>query len=559
VADERGGVTDLAERHRELLAQALDAIDRRTFWAGYAEHPKAYGEEAPAVGQERFEALLGTDFDTGQATSGYMEVAERSPYGLELGIRYPSVSVDDAVVAASDAMAAWGRLSPSDRASVCLEILDRLAKDPFTMANAVMHTTGQAFLMAFQAGGPHALDRALEAVAYTYREETRIPEPLRWVKPQGSRDPLVLDKRWIVRPRGVAVAIGVSTFPTWNGYPGIFASLAAGNPVIVKPHPETILPFALLVRTARDVLSEFGYDPNVVQLVVDTPSAMVTKDLVMRPEVGIVDYTGGSAFGTWLEENVHHAAVYTEKAGVNSVILDSAADLKGVFRNLSVSMTMYSGQMCTTPQNLFVPAGGVKVGDAMVPYEEVVARFVGAVDGLLGDDARASGILGAVKSETSLARIGAAAETGRVLSESREVGNADFPDAIVRTPVIVEVDTSSPAYATEMFGPVIFVVKAESTDDAIASAKAVAKEHGAITWLAYSTDESVVDAITDAALEAGVSVAFNLTGGWFVNQSAAYSDFHVTGANPAGNASLTDPAFVAGRFRVVGVRSEPAA
>ena len=34
----------------------------------------------------------------------------------------------------------------------------------FEIANAVMHTTGQAFMMAFQAGGPHAQDRGLEAV-----------------------------------------------------------------------------------------------------------------------------------------------------------------------------------------------------------------------------------------------------------------------------------------------------------------------------------------------------------------------------------------------------------
>jgi len=37
----------------------------------------------------------------------------------------------------------------------------------------------------------------------------------------------------------------------------------------------------------------------------------------------------------------------------------------------------------------------------------------------------------------------------------------------------------------------------------------------------------------------------------FVNQSAAFSDFHGTGANPAANAALTDGAFVASRFRVV--------
>ena len=72
-----------------------------------------------------------------------------------------------------------------------------------------MHTTGQAFLMAFQAGGPHALDRGLEAVAYGYAEQTRLPGEMRWEKPQGKRDPLVIDKTWRIRPRGVAVTIGV--------------------------------------------------------------------------------------------------------------------------------------------------------------------------------------------------------------------------------------------------------------------------------------------------------------------------------------------------------------
>ena len=36
-----------------------------------------------------------------------------------------------------------------------------------------MHTSGQAYAMAFQAGGPHAQDRALEAIAYAYAEMTR--------------------------------------------------------------------------------------------------------------------------------------------------------------------------------------------------------------------------------------------------------------------------------------------------------------------------------------------------------------------------------------------------
>jgi len=552
-------LSELFAAHTETLDRAVEAIDARTYWSAYPEHPKAYGEEAPVAGQAAFDELLGNPFPTDQLHDGYLEVAEASPFGIALGITYPATSVDATVSAAVSAMRDWGRATPQDRAGVCLEILQRLAADSFTMAHAVMHTTGQSFLMAFQAGGPHALDRALEAVAYAYREQKRLPDPLRWEKPQGSRDPLVIDKRWIIRPRGVAVTIGVSTFPTWNGYPGIFASLATGNPVIVKPHPETILPLALLVTTARDVLADAGFDPNVMQLLVDTPDALVGKDLVTRPEVAIVDYTGGSAFGTWLEHNATQAEVYTEKAGVNSVVLDSTPDLKSVFRNLSVSMTMYSGQMCTTPQNLFVPSAGVEVDGETVAYDDIVGGFVGAVNGLLGDDARAGAILGAVKGSATLNRIDEAASTGKVLSPSRPVESADFPDAVIRTPVIVEVDGSDTAYTSEMFGPVIYVVKTSSTAESVALAKEAAIDSGAITWLAYTTDEDVMEDVIDAAVEAGVSVAFNLTGGLFVNQSAAYSDFHVTGANAAGNASLTDAAFVANRFRVVGVRIEPAA
>ena len=50
----------------------------------------------------------------------------------------------------------------------------------------------------------------------------------------------------------------------------------------------------------------------------------------------------------------------------------------------------------------------------------------------------------------------------------------------------------------------------------------------------------------------------NLTGGVFVNQSAAFSDFHATGANPAANASYSDSAFVANRFRVIQRRAHTA-
>ena len=65
---------------------------------------------------------------------------------------------------------------------------------------------------------------------------------------------------------------------------------------------------------------------------------------------------------------------------------------------------------------------------------------------------------------------------------------------------------------------------------------------GAITAAIYSDSDAVLMRAEDAAARAGVNLSCNLTGNIFVNQAAAFSDFHATGANPAGNSALTDQA-----------------
>jgi hypothetical protein len=79
----------------------------------------------------------------------------------------------------------------------------------------------------------------------------------------------------------------------------------------------------------------------------------------------------------------------------------------------------------------------------------------------------------------------------------------------------------------------------------------LAREHGAISSYLYSTDEAFIDAALDNYTRSGMNLSVNLHGGMWANFAAAYSDYHVTGLNPAGNACLTDLAFVANRFRIV--------
>ena len=72
-------------------------------------------------------------------------------------------------------------------------------------------------------------------------------------------------------------------------------------------------------------------------------------------------------------------------------------------------------------------------------------------------------------------------------------------------------------------------------------------------------DPGVIERAEAVAIDGGVSLSINLTGGVYVNQSAAFSDYHATGANPAASASFTDEAFVTPRFHVDPVAPAPAA
>ncbi|WP_445280074.1 phenylacetic acid degradation protein PaaN [Streptomyces sp. DSM 118148] len=559
---------DLIARHRPTLDQALEAIRTRAYWSPHPEHPKAYGELGSldaAAGKAAFDAVLGTRLDLGQPGTDDWVGGEVSPYGIELGVTYPHADLDVLLPAMRAGQRAWRDAGAETRAVVCLEILKRISDRTHEFAHAVMHTSGQAFLMAFQAGGPHAQDRGLEAVAYAYVEQVRTPDTAEWTKPQGKRDPLALTKRFTPVPRGIGLVIGCNTFPTWNGFPGLFASLATGNAVLVKPHPRAVLPLALTVRIAREVLTQAGFDPNLVALAAERPGEGIAKTLATRPEIRIIDYTGSTSFGAWLEANARQAQVYTEKAGVNTVVVESTDDYKGMLSNLAFSLSLYSGQMCTTPQNLLIPREGIRTDGGHRTFDEVTADLARAVDGLLGDDARANALLGAIVNPDVKARLEAAAGLGEVALASREVTNPDFPDAVVRTPVIVKLDgarkywerTDDEApYMSECFGPVSFAVAVDSVADAVDLLRRTVREKGAMTVGAYTTDPEAERAIEEVCLEEAAQLSLNLTGGVYVNQTAAFSDFHGSGGNPAANAALTDGAFVASRFRVVEVRRE---
>ena len=548
----------LFEKHQTTINKAIEALHARAFYAAFPENPSpaTYGETADANGQANFKAMLGKRFEELKQTNPVAWTGqEESPYLQEpLNVSYPAFSATTLIDHSKKAFHQWRKVSAKDRAGILMESLDRVKGRFFEIAYATMHTTGQGYMMSFQASGPHAADRALEAIAVGYEELSRFPEKVLWDKPMGKFN-IQLNKEWRAVPKGISLVIGCSTFPTWNSVTGIYGSLITGNSVLVKPHPGAILPIAIVVAEIQKVLVENNLDPNICQLAVDTYDKMITKELAEHAAVKIIDYTGNSAFGNYLE-TLPGKTVFTEKTGVNSVIIDSADDVDKVAANLAFSVNLYSGQMCTAPQNFYIPADGINTPAGKVTFDQFAEKFVANINSLIDNPKAGPFVLGAVQNKKTCERVIEAENLpGKVWLKSRSFDNPMFKKARVATPVVIEVDASKKeVYSKEMFGPIAFLIKTKNTDQSIALAKEMAMKHGAISCGAYTTDPTVREKIADEMALAATPVSFNLSGGIYMNQNAAFSDFHVTGGNPSGNASFTNPEYVTKRFTWVGHR-----
>ncbi|WVG00363.1 aldehyde dehydrogenase family protein [Streptomyces iakyrus] len=488
-----------------------------------------------------FGSLLGRAFELGQPGELGRVSTEASPYGVAMDIGYPRCDPAALVAAAGRAMAGWRAAGPYHRAGVAVEILRRLNTRSHELALAVHHTTGRSLAAAFRAAGPPAQDRALEVVARAFAESERVPADLHWESPRRRKEPLAMAGTCALAPRGVSLLVGCPEHPTWNGWPGLFASLVTGNPVIVAPHPRSVLPLAITVRVARQVLAEAGHEPDLVTLAVAAPGEPLRQRLATDPAVRIVDFTGPARFADWLEQHARQAAVFAHRTGLNTVVVDSTEDYRGLLRGLALSLCLCSGTVRTTPQNILVPATGVATDEGRKTLRDLGADLGEAVDRLLGHPVRVARLLGAIVDDEVRTGLTQAARYGAVVHASGALHHPNHPGADLRSPLVVRLGARDErVYAREWPGPVVFLVGTDSTSHSLEIFRRTVGRHGALLAAVHSTDPLVLAATEAAALDAGVHLVENLADDLPADPSSAAPE------PPGGGAH-----FVTGRFRVV--------
>ena len=546
----------LFDKHITTLRKAVAAAESRISWSPFPETPALRGEPALEAGREAFDAYRDASFYLDQPGVIGRVGSEQSPYGLPLNISYPQCGADALIMAAKNGMSAWVNAGPDVRTGVCLEMLDRLHTHGIELAHAVMHTTGQPFVFAYQNSLAGALNRGLEAVAAAYREMKQVPDRAIWEKPQGKHPSLKVEKHYTIAPRGIALVIGSSCEPTGAGWPGMFASLATGNPVIVHAHSAAVLPLAITVAVARQVFKEAGFDPNLVSLLVDDAGSSSATVVGLRSEIRIIDCAGEADTANWLEEHAHHAAIFSLKAGANCVVVDSVADYKGMLRNLTFSLCLNSGQLAAAPRLILVSREGVRTAKGMVSAAEFGRDLGFAIGKLMENAARAVDILGAIQSpalldEIEALRDAADGEEGSLLRDTFRLQHPQWPAALVATPLLLkQAITDDNRFLDGVRGPVAFVAETATAAEALSSAERIMRDKGALNFSVYTDSLPLQQLAEDIAARVGVALSFNLTGNLLVSQTEAFSDFYATGENPSATCSLVDAAFVARRFFV---------
>ena len=238
---------------------------------------------------------------------------------------------------------------------------------------------------------------------------------------------------------------------------------------MVKPHPAAILPLAITVSIARDVLAEAGFVPGPGHAGrrgagrhgrrrAGAPARGADRRLHrlhrVRRVAGGQRPAGRRLHGEGRREHGRCSTPRTTTAGM--------------LANLAFSLSLYSGQMCTTPQDLLIPADGIATDAGRKTVDEFARRpRRGRGEAARRPDAQAVELLGAIVNDGVLSRVDGAgvARDGACVA----VPDADPPGVPGRArsvrPRWSGCRRDEPdIWGSECFGPVSFVVTTESTE-----------------------------------------------------------------------------------------------
>jgi RHH-type proline utilization regulon transcriptional repressor/proline dehydrogenase/delta 1-pyrroline-5-carboxylate dehydrogenase len=143
-------------------------------------------------------------------------------------------------------------------------------------------------------------------------------------------------------PVGPVVVVSPWNFPIAIPCGGIAAALAAGNPVILKPASDTVLPAWILCQC----FWRAGVPRSALQFL-PTSGRLAGEHLIGQPAVRRVILTGGTSTALSMLQQYPHLQLMAETGGKNATIVSSLSDRDLALKNILHSAFSHAGQKCS--------------------------------------------------------------------------------------------------------------------------------------------------------------------------------------------------------------------
>lgn len=394
--------------------------------------------------------------------------------------------VDRAVNAARHAFdhTEWPRLSQDRRAEILLDGLSRLRPHSDEIARVVTAEMGAPLAISERFNIPGAIAMGKSTIRHAAAIELRTVR-------DGRISWALIDRE----PVGVVASIA-----PWNG-PFYFAvlktlpALVAGCTVVLKPALETPLDAFYL----GEALYAAGLPEGVLSVV--PGDATIGEHLVRHPGIDKVSFTGSTAAGRRVGAicGEQLKRVSLELGGKSAAIVLDDADLDITIASLSAGGFFNTGQVCAALTRVFV---------SRRLHDDLVARLAETAAALrVGDPLAESTEVGPLVSVRQRDRVERYIAGGLEAGARLETGGRrpnDLERGWFIEPTVFSGVTSSMTIAREeVFGPVVSVLRFDSTDHAIAMANdSPYGLHGAV----FSADPEHAVTVAERLVTGSVSV-----------------------------------------------------
>ncbi|KZL09436.1 Bifunctional protein PutA [Pseudovibrio axinellae] len=367
-------------------------------------------------------------------------IAVKNPADLRDTVGHVATATPEQIEAALTAAHAgckeWTEKNAQDRAVVLRKAADLLEENASEIFALLTREAGKTYMDAI-----NELREAVDFGRYYANEAIRLEER------DGKSD-----------ARGPVTCISPWNFPLAIFSGQIFAALAAGNPVLAKPAPQT----PLIATYAVGLMHQAGIPVQALQLL---PGAgEVGAALTSDKRVAGVCFTGSTATAQHINRAMANALCPTapliaETGGLNAMIVDSTALPEQAVRDVIASSFQSAGQRCSALRMLYVQE------DIFEDFKEMLLGAMAELE--LGDPSALSTDVGPVIDAAAQSKIDAHckkwAEKGRVLKQLKAPNKGHFV-----APTLIHLDGIE-ELGEEIFGPVLHIAtfKAEEIDQTI--------------------------------------------------------------------------------------------